>query len=750
MPSSCLILKLAKLAGLPCLIICLVACLLVRSERGHAQTPAGVPPESRRQDQSEVLRVYTELVQTDVMVFDKQGRFVNGLKREDFELRIDGKVKPIDFFEKITAGSINEESQIAAARGSSAQANSIRSAGPSPLDRGRPVYFYIDDLHLDLPSLATTRKLITRFIEKEMGQNDQAAIASASGQIGFLQQLTDNKTVLRSALERLKYRPYSVRDLDRPTMSEYQALLITNYDRDLTSYFIDETIRLNPGMTREAAEALVTGRANSLVRQAGYVTTNTLAGLEGLIRAANKLPGRKLILFISGGFFLDDRNSDSRYRLQRVTSAAARSGVVIYSMDARGLVASLSDASSESQFDPTGRVLRANSGELVASQDSLNALAADTGGKAVLDTNSLEPGLTRALKETSVYYLLAWKPDSEAQHTSKFRRIEVKVVGKSDLTVQVRRGFFDREPEPYLANSTKTAKAEKAEKTKKDTAQASDKSPEAELRKVILGPYPDRDIPVSLSLTYINTPARGPMLSTAMQVPNEFFSFAPANGRETAVVTVAGTVFNDRGNAGAVFNDRITIDAPTVDAARQGRDLMYGYPVYVTPGLYQVRVGVRDEKSGRTGTAHGWIEVPKAGQLALSSVLMGVREQPTISNASAISRDGPTPVEMSINHNFSANGYMRFLVFVYNAALAPADSKPDVAVQLQMVRDGQPVVTTAQRKISIEDFTDLARVPYAAEISLSGLPAGQYVLQVTVVDRVAKRSASQQTHFEIQ
>ena len=750
MPSSCLILKLAKLAGLPCLIICLVACLLVRSERGHAQTPAGVPPESRRQDQSEVLRVYTELVQTDVMVFDKQGRFVNGLKREDFELRIDGKVKPIDFFEKITAGSINEESQIAAARGSSAQANSIRSAGPRPLDRGRPVYFYIDDLHLDLPSLATTRKLITRFIENEMGQNDQAAIASASGQIGFLQQLTDNKTVLRSALERLNYRPYSVRDLDHPTMSEYQALLITNYDRDLTSYFIDETIRLNPGMTREAAEALVTGRANSVVRQAGYVTTNTLTGLEGLIRAANKLPGRKLIFFISGGFFLDDRNSDSRYRLQRVTSAAARSGVVIYSMDARGLVASLSDASSESQFDPTGRVLRANSGELVASQDGLNALAADTGGKAVFNTNSLEPGLTRALKETSVYYLLAWKPDSEAQHTSKFRRIEVKVVGKSDLTVQVRRGFFDREPEPYLANSTKNAKAEKAEKTKKDTAQASDKSPEAELRKVILGPYPDRDIPVSLSLTYINTPARGPMLSTAMQVPNEFFSFAPANGRETAVVTVAGTVFNDRGNAGAVFNDRITIDAPTVEAARQGRDLMYGYPVYVTPGLYQVRVGVRDEKSGRTGTAHGWIEVPKAGQLALSSVLMGVREQPTISNASAISRDGPTPVEMSINHNFSANGYMRFLVFVYNAALAPADSKPDVAVQVQMVRDGQPVVTTAQRKVSIEDFTDLARVPYAAEISLSGLPAGQYVLQVTVVDRVAKRSASQQTHFEIQ
>jgi VWFA-related protein len=745
MPPAFFIIKMAKLAALACL---LVAFLLVCSQQGLGQTLPEAPPESKGQDQSDVLRVYTELVQTDVMVFDKQGRFVNGLKSDNFELRIDGKLKPIEFFEKITAGSINEESQIAAARGSFATAKTIRSAGPTPLDRGRPVFFYVDDLHLDLPSLAATRKLITRFIDKEMGQNDEAAIASASGQIGFLQQLTDNKAVLRAALERLKLRPYSVRDFERPAMSEYQALLITNYDRDLTDWFIDETIRLNPGMTREAAEALATSRARSLVQQAGYVTANALKGLEGLIRAANKLPGRKLIFFISGGFFLDDRNSDSRYRLQRVTSAAARSGVVIYSLDARGLVASLSDASNESQFDPTGRVLRANSGELLASQDSLNALAADTGGKAVFNTNSLEPGLARALKETSVYYLLAWKPDREAPHASKFRRIEVKVVGKPDLTVQVRRGFFDREPE--LAKAAKPAKKEKAEKAKKETDQPPVKSPEVELRKVMLSPYPDRDIPVSLSLSYLNTPTRGPMLSTAMQAPNEFFSFVPVNGRQTAVVTVAGTVFDDRGNAGAAFNNSITIDAPSVEAAKAGRDLTYGYPVYLGAGLYQVRVGVRDEKTGRTGTAHAWIEIPNSSQLTLSSLLLGARTQPTISDASAISQVGPAPVELNVSHNFSVNQYLRFLVFVYNAALAPADSKPDLAVQVQMVRDGQPVVTAALKKVSIEDIPDLNRIPYAAEISLGGLPTGQYLLQVTVVDRVAKRSASEHTRFEIQ
>lgn len=735
--------KMAKFAGLACAAVCLLFVLL-SSQVGHSQTT----PEQKSdagQDQPEVLRVYTELVQTDVTVFDRQGNFINGLKREDFELRIDGKVKPIDFFEKITAGSSNEESQIAAARGASARSNAPKSGAPIPLDRGRPIFFYVDDLHLPLAALQTTRKLITNFIDKEMGQNDEAAIASASGQIGFLQQLTENKSVLHAALERLKFRPYTVRDSDRPLMTEYQALLITENNYDVTDYFVGETIRQNPGLTRESAESLVNARAHSLAQQAGAVTTNTLAGLESLIRGVNKLPGRKLVFFISGGFFLDDRNADSRTRLQRITSAAARSGVVIYSMDARGLVASLGDISSESQFDPTGRLDSATHGELMASQDSLNALAADTGGKAVFNTNSLEPGLGRALKETSTYYLLAWRPEEQTSRSGKFRRIEVKVIGKSNLTVQVRRGFFDKEPE--LAKETKSPKPEKPEKSA-----TSDKPPvkpaEAELRKAMLAPYPNREIPVSLSLSFLNTAEKGPMLSTALQVPNEFFSFAPVDGKQTAVVDVAGVVFDDKGNAGAGFNNRITIQAPTAEAAGDGRDLTYGYPVYLGPGLYQVRVGVRDEKSGRKGTAQSWIQIPPVGQLALSSLLIGSRAAAATSNAAATNAN-PEPVEVSISHHFAPNGYLRFLVFAYNAALAPADSKPDVAIQVQIVRDGQPVVTTALRKVTIEGVKDLTRIPYAAEVSLSGLPAGQYVLQVSIVDRISKKSASQQMRFEV-
>jgi len=712
-------------------------CLPVIWQEGRGQTPT----EPKGQDRSDVLRVFTELVQTDVMVFDRQGKFVNGLNRENFELRIDGKLMPIEFFEKVTAGTISEESQIAVARGSSTAATSSKSAGPVPLDRGRSVFFYIDDFHLDLPSLTTTRKLITHFIEQDMGQNDEAAITSASGQIGFLQQLTDNKSVLRAALERLKVRPYSVRDYDRPTMSEYQALLFSNYDRDIRDYFIDETIRQNPGMTRDSAEALVTGRVSALLQQAGNVTARSLTGLENLIRSADKLPGRKLVFFISGGFFLDDRNSDSRYKLQRITSAAGRSGVVIYSMDARGLVASLSDASTEGQFDTTGRLSRAGQGELSASQDGMNALASDTGGKAFFNSNSLEPGLARGLKDTSTYYLLAWKPEHENQHSSKFRRLEVKVVGKPELTVQVRRGFFDIEPPLPV---TKDSKGKKAE------PESADRSPEDELKKAMFAAYPTRDIPVSLNLDYVNLPAKGLILSAVMQVPVDFLSFVPTDGKHTAVVSVAGTFLNDHGNAGAVFNNQITMNAPSTGTAKEGNVLSFSHSVFLGPGLYEVRVAARDEKSGRSGSANAWIEIPNlsSGQLTLSSLLVGMRQQATISNTSASIQD--LPVELKITHSFSASDYLRFVFFVYNAARAPVDSKPDLAVQVQIVRDGQPVVTTPLKKISTDDAADLAHISYAAETSLVGLPAGRYLLKVTVVDRVAKQSASQQTRFDIE
>src|SRR5215213_10691843 len=383
-------------------------CLLLTWSSAAAQTTQTQTPTPQKSP-DEVVRVYTELVQTDVMVFDKQGRFVDGLTKDNFELRIDGKPREIQAFEKITAGS-DEESQLAAARG----ATTLNLKRPVPLDRGRIVFFYVDDFHIDTAGLTAAKKVITAFIDKEMGQNDQAAIASATGQIGFLQQLTDDRRILRLALDRLSARAYSVQDADRPPMSDYHAMLIERLDREVLEYFVSETLRQNPGLSRDAAAAIVRGRAQSSQSQAARLNQNTMAGLERLVRSARNLPGRKVLFFLSGGFLIENRRGDTVSELRDITNAAARSGVVIYSMDTRGLVASLQDASTEKPVDPTGRLLLSNHQELAASQDGLNALAADTGGKAIFNTNDLKKGLAPAIKETSTYYLLAWKPDAEA------------------------------------------------------------------------------------------------------------------------------------------------------------------------------------------------------------------------------------------------------------------------------------------------------------------------------------------------
>jgi hypothetical protein len=520
-------------------------------------------------------------------------------------------------------------------------------------------------------------------------------------------------------------------------MTQYQGLLIENYDRDITDYFVEETLKRNPGLSRQVVELMVRSRARALLQQAAVATNHTLTGLEGLVRSLNKQPGRKLVFFISGGFFLDNRNSDTMDRLRRITSAAARGGVVIYSMDARGLVASLDDVSQPAQFDPSGRLQRAAGGELYASQDAMNALAKDTGGKAVFNTNALTPGLGRALKETSTYYLLAWKPEQQIE-ARKFRRIEVRVTGRPELTVQVRRGYFDIEPEQPVA------------KPKKKDSKPSEKSPVVELRKVMAEAYPNRALPVSLGLHYIYVPPKGVMLSAALEVPSEPFSFSTVDGKRTAVINVAGSFYNDRGQVGAFFNNQVKIDAPPDATSNAGRELIYNYNVYLKPGLYQVRVGARDEKTGRAGSAHGWVEIPdlSAGQFALSSLLLGSREITPVSNAS-LEGGRMGAVNLSVARRFSGEEYLRFVIFVYNAALSQNDSKPDLAVQVQVVRDQQPVVTAPLKKIATEGIDDLKRVPYAAEISLKGLPSGRYQLQVSVVDRISKRSSSQQTRFDI-
>jgi len=215
--------------------------LLVTASATTAQTK----PETQQQsDQDDVIRVNTSLVQTDVMVFDKKGRFVDGLTAEQFALKIDNKPQTVAFFERVTSGSPREERRSQTTADTRA-ATTPETTTSAPVVRGRTVIFFIDDFHLAPASLVRTRKALLEFIDHGMRDNDQVAITSPSGQIGFLQQFTDNKIALRLAVARLNYRTNTKMDMDQPPMSEFIALKIRQGDESTISYYVSEMMKQN-------------------------------------------------------------------------------------------------------------------------------------------------------------------------------------------------------------------------------------------------------------------------------------------------------------------------------------------------------------------------------------------------------------------------------------------------------------------------------------------------------------------------
>jgi VWFA-related protein len=724
----------------------LLLCLSLLVHPLAAQEQKQQPPA---QTQDDVVRISTELIQTDVMVFDRQGKFVDGLRPEQFELRVDGQPQAVSFFERIMAGSRDEDAQIAAARGGSRAAPQSDQSVVRPLDRGRAIFFYLDDLHMAADSLNRTRAMLAQFIEREMGQNDVAGLYTASGQLGILQQLTGEKVVLQTALKRLQPIPYNVRDIERIAMSESQALAIERNDRSTLDYFIEQLARdqgmqslqasrspqrigtFNP--TDNQFETAVRSRARSIIEQAALITRNTLTGLENLVRASSPISGRKLLFFISDGFYTDERSSNTNNNLSRITDAAARSGTVIYSIEARGLVTGLTPANERIGSGASARLAPVDLGATVATQQPLHKLASDTGGRALLNSNTPDAGLVQALKETSAYYLLAWRPASMEQRGGKFHQIEVSVKGRDDLTVRVRSGFLSEQPEPESKPKPKPSKSKSDKLTPEET----------DLIAAINSFYPKRALPTTLATGYVNAPNTELKLAASVQVDASGLSVNPKGDGQQTKVDIIGVLINDQGKPISNFAQRLTID-PSVMTPAQQRRIVYSHLFPITPGLYQIRVATRADKSGRTGSATQWIEVPDVARgFSLGSLFLGEMQ------ASNGSTDTTTPqVHVNVDRRFSRNSRLIYQTIVYNAARGV--TQPDIAVQVQVFRDDQPVVTVPLRKILTDKVTDIAHIPFDDDVPLAQLPPGRYVLRVTAIDRVAKASASQRLNFEIE
>jgi hypothetical protein len=389
---------------------------------------------------------------------------------------------------------------------------------------------------------------------------------------------------------------------------------------------------------------------------------------------------------------------------------------VIYSLDARGLQTdSYLDASTNSGADTTGVYMNRMGAERSFSQEPLHALAADTGGRAFLNTNDLSDAIGRALAETSRYYLIAWRPENEAQRASNFSKVKITIPDRPELKVQLRRGYLGAVEKP----KPKAAEPNTVQVETTDVLGVTESSTE--------------ELKPALALGYKLTSTNTMQLTSSLQIS----AHAPDGGGGQIDTGVLGAVFDSKGKAIGSFKQRVEV--PRTRAQGPPVYAFVNHQVDVPPGLYQVRAIAYERGTRRVIGAIEWIEIPniKPGTFSISSLYVG-----EITEAS-----GTSQVGVNASRRFARSSRMRFTTYIYNAKHDAGP--PQLSAQVKVLRGAQAVITPPEIKISTEKQTNLANITYAGEFPLSSLPAGNYVLEVAVKDRTANTSASQQFKFKV-
>jgi hypothetical protein len=306
--------------------------------------------------------------------------------------------------------------------------------------------------------------------------------------------------------------------------------------------------------------------------------------------------------------------------------------------------------------------------------------------------------------------------------------------------------------------------------------QRNEKPADELLTKALRAAYPRSGMPIALSLNFVDDPRAGLTLAAALKVSTRAMKLERTDAGLSANLDVTGIVLDDQGKSVSAFNKRLTIKAGAGGVTNPPDYLRYHHLARVKPGLYQIRVAVLDVGQRRAGSTAEWIVIPNLSSkaLAMSSLMVGEKaanpETQTIEGNSKEPNAADNPfrdIELNIDHSFARSSRLRFLTFIYNATRSGSDAsltggsalptsgargmlaELDLAVQVQVFRDNEPVITSPLQKIETASVTDSARVPYAADVLLNTLTPGRYVLQVTIIDRLAKASISQRYDFRV-
>jgi len=724
----------------------IVLLLVLSSVATWAQTPVQHPKPGGE----EVVKITTSLIQVDATVLDKKGKPVKGLTADDFEIYENGKKQPITNFSFVELGSEKEKTteQIAAKPVKGAVAPPPVPVKLRPEQVHRTVALVVDDLGLSVMSVDVVKTALKKFVDEQMLPGDVVAIIRTGSGAGALQQFTTDKRILHAAIDRVRWNPHGRAGVNLFAVADPSIEGAARVGSQ--SYAVTGEAAL-PQETLEHQQNAYTDMLGSQRQADQYnqeiFSVGTLGAVNYVVRGMRDLPGRKAVVLFSDGFVLYDLDNGKKKpnprlvdNFQRLTEMANRNSVIIYTMDARGVVNALM-ANAEDTFEDfvqSGRpivqeVAISRSVELYESQEGLRALAEQTGGFAVINNNNLAKGIQRIMNDQNSYYVLGYQPSSESFDAKKlrFNKLEVKVL-RPDLHVRYRSGFFS------VRDEDRTPPV---------------KTPRQQIYAALTSPFYSNDIDLRLTSLLADDTKTGVFMRSLLYVNGADLKFTeePGGWRKASFEIVA-MIFGDNGSIVDEVSRTETIKA-RAETLQEIIDNGFVSTITVPikkPGAYQMRVVMRDSATGRIGSASQFVEVPnlKKDRLTLSGILLQRLQK---AGSPAPRQFQPDEQRDFARRRFHLGDNIRFDLSIYNARGAKT-AQPNLTVQYRIFRHGKEIFMAPEKPLAVSaaavDSIDSTGVFKLGR----NMAPGDYVLQVIVKDLQAsgKRAvATQWADFEI-
>ena len=533
-----------------------------------------------------IFKEHLNVVIVPVVVRDSQGHAVGNLSKDDFTLFDNRKLQRISGFSVERASS---SKPTGAKEPPGYGANETSAVLPD-----RYVTYLVDDLHLSAGDLQQSRKAAKRGLEGVVREGSRVAVFSTSGTVatGF----TDDQAKLEQAWNRILPASHMT---GCPNIGyELADRIINGNDRSALAVGIAEAISCGAVMTpRGSSAATMTGpppmdaQAEMVVKSAARRVLNeqdqesrrVLFTLQTIVRRMAILPGQRTVVFISPGFATSFLSFDIAAAVDR----AARNGVVVNTVDARGLYVTAGyDGATRGIGSPRMDVLKGqyDSEEQQLQSNILDALADGTGGTLFENSNDMYGGIERAAARPEVSYILEFTPQEKAD--GSFHRLSVGVGGRRGLTVEARRGYL-------------------APKHLDDPA----KQEKQDLLEAVFSREKLNDLPVTLRTELTKSGINPSQLAVIAHVGIGSISFRKENGRNRDTLTAVMSLFDANGEYVKGLQDKLELDFPNATlAARMASGVSFKNDFDVKAGKYLVRLVLRDEQ-GQMATADQGVEV---------------------------------------------------------------------------------------------------------------------------------------------